>query len=396
MAGRVRSGGEGTIVKRPDGRYKAVLRWRGSTGKVVSKTRVCPSIRAANQAIAEFKKVRDRGDDPKAVSKTISQLLDSWLILKSGEVTAGSIEQYKYATRHIKSSIGSTPLSRVRPETIDSFLKSKTNEGLSPRYVKLLRTVLSMALDQAVRWRLLDSNPAQYSLSIKQPSRTTKALSEDQASALLLAAKGDRLGALWTLMLSLGLRRGEAIALRWSDYDRKAKTLAIARNRKKEGSKVVVGSLKTEASRRTLPLPDFLCEVLDGHRAAQLQEKEYLLGLGVAWAEHEAMFTTVGGHFLDPDNTSKLFKTLTKKAGLDGWHLHELRHSSATMLLSEGVPLEQVSKLLGHASIRITSDVYGHLSTEHLRGATDTIGAYLSGLKNGVKKPSVSPRASPI
>jgi len=347
-------------------------------------------------AIAEFKKIRDRGEDPKVVSKTVGQLLDSWLILKAGEVTPGTVDQYQYATRHIKSSIGSIPLSKVRPETIDSFLKSKTDEGLSPRYVKLLRTVLSMALDQAVRWRLLDSNPAQYSSSIKQPSRVTKALSEDQASFLLIAAKKDRLYALWVLMLSLGLRRGEAIALRWSDYDRNARTLSISRNRKKEGSKVVVGSLKTEASRRTLPLPDFLCQALDEHRAAQLQEKEYLLGLGVAWTEPEAIFTTVTGHYLDPDNTSKLFKTLTKKAGLDGWHLHELRHSAATILLSEGVPLEQVSKLLGHASIRITSDVYGHLSTEHLRGATDTIGAYLSGLKNGVKKPSVSPRVSSI
>lgn len=396
MAGRSRSGGDGTIVKQADGRYKAVLRWKTLAGQEVSKTRVCPSIRVANVAISEFKRIRDRGEDPKTVSKTVSELLDSWLILKAGEVTPGTIDQYQYATRHIKSAIGTTPLPKIRPEMIDVFLKAKSDEGLSPRYVKLLRTVLSMALDQAVRWRLIESNPAQYSTSIKQPSRTTKALSEQEASELLIAAKEDRLYALWVLMLSLGLRRGEAIALRWSDYDQKAKTLSISRNRKKEGSKVVVGSLKTEASRRTLPLPEFLSQVLDEHKLTQLKEKEYLLSLGVAWAEPEPIFTTLTGKYLDPDNTSKLFKTLTKNAGLDGWHLHELRHSAATILLSESVPLEQVSKLLGHASIRITSDVYGHLSTEHLRGATDTMGAYLAGLKNGVKKPSVSPSVSPL
>ena len=390
MAGRSRSGGDGTIVKQADGRYKAVLRWKAVTGQEVSKTRLCASIRAANLAMAEFKRIRDRGEDPRAASKTVSQLLDSWLLLKRGEVTPGTIDQYQYAVRHIKSLIGGAPLSKVQPDMIDTFLKAKSDEGLSPRYVKLLRTILSMALDQAVRWRMLDSNPAQYSTSIKQPVRTTKALSEQQAGTLLAAAKDDRLCALWTLMLSLGLRRGEAIAVRWSDYERKAKTLSISRNRKKEGSKVVVGSLKTEASRRTLPLPGFLCEVLDEHRIAQLQEKEYLLSLGLAWAEPDALFATVTGHYLDPDNASKLFKTLMRRAGLDGWHLHELRHSAATILLSEGVPLEQVSKLLGHASIRITSDVYGHLSTEHLRGATDTMGAYLEGLKNTVKNPSVS------
>lgn len=93
------------------------------------------------------------------------------------------------------------------------------------------------------------------------------------------------------------------------------------------------------------------------------------------------MFATVWGHYLDPDHASKLFKSVANKAGLEGWHLHELRHSAATFLITNGVPLEQVSKLLGHSSIRITSDVYSHLATEHLRGATDTIGSYLQGLK---------------
>jgi integrase len=122
-----------------------------------------------------------------------------------------------------------------------------------------------------------------------------------------------------------------------------------------------------------------------------MAEKEHLLGLGMAWAEPEAMFTTVQGYYLDPDNTSKLFKALCRKAKIGDWHLHELRHTAATLLLSRGIPLEQVSKILGHASIRITSDVYGHLTTEHLRAATETMGALLEGLE----KPSVSRSVSP-
>ena len=382
MTKRTRSSGDGTIVELPGNRYKAILRWTNLSGKEVSKTQICSSLRAANLAIAKFKKIRDSGQDPRAKSKTVGDLLDSWLAFKATEVTPGTIDQYQYAAKHIKAGLGSMALDKLQPEIIDKFLKSKTDEGLSPRYVKLLRTVLSMSLDQAIRWKLVDSNPAKFSASIKQPQRQSRALSETEAKALLTGARDDRLGALWTLLLTLGLRRGEALALTWSDYDRKAKTLSITKNRKKEGSKVVVGSLKTEASRRTLPLPQFICQALDNHRANQLKEKEYLLSLGVQWKEPNAMFATVWGHYLDPDNTSKLFKSVARKAGLEGWHLHELRHSAATFLITNGTPLEQVSKLLGHSSIRITSDVYSHLAVEHLRGATDAIGTYLQSLKN--------------
>lgn len=369
---------------------------------------MCKSLKEANLALAEFKRARDSGEDPKAKAKTVSDLLDSWLTFKVSEVTPGTIDQYRYAAKHLKGEtedeyaqrvkranlpkdkeppkkygkgLGTIKVSKLRPQQIDEFLRSKGEEGLSPRYVKLLRTCLSMALDQGVRWRLIDNNVAMYSTSIKQPRRQGKALSETEAQALLEATQGDRLGALWIVLLTLGLRRGEAIALTWLDYDRKAKTLSITKNRKKEGSKVVVGSLKTEASRRTLPLPQFVCEALDNHRANQLKERENLLSLGEQWKEPNAMFATVWGHYLDPDHASKLFKSVASKAGLEGWHLHELRHSAATFLITRGVPLEQVSKLLGHSSIRITSDVYSHLATEHLRGATDAIGSYFQSLK---------------
>ena len=168
-------------------------------------------------------------------------------------------------------------------------------------------------------------------------------------------------------MLSLGLRRGEALALRWSDFDRKARTLSITRNRKKEGSRVTTGDLKTAGSRRVVPLPEFLVEALDAHKRAQTSEKEFLLSLGVSWADPEAMFTTVQGFYLDPDNASKLFKTVARKAGIGDWHLHELRHSAATFMLTRGVPLEVVADILGHSSIRITKDTYGHLTTERLK-----------------------------
>lgn len=230
-----------------------------------------------------------------------------------------------------------------------------------------MRSVLSMALQQGVRWKIISSNPALDTSPVKQKRAQGRALTEVEANKLLAVAKEDRLGALWTLMLSLGLRRGEALALRWSDFDRKAKTLSITRNRKEEGSKVVVGDLKTAGSKRLIPLPEFLIATLDDHKKAQTAEKEYLLSLGVSWLAPEAMFTTVWGHYLDPDNASKLFKNVARKAGIGDWHLHELRHSAATFMLTGGVPLEVVADILGHSSIRITKDTCGHLSATRLK-----------------------------
>jgi integrase len=79
------------------------------------------------------------------------------------------------------------------------------------------------------------------------------------------------------------------------------------------------------------------------------------------------MFTTVQGFYLDPDNASKLFKNVARNAGIGDWHLHEFRHSAATFMLTQGVPLEVVADILGHSSIRITKDTYGHLTTERLK-----------------------------
>lgn len=127
-------------------------------------------------------------------------------------------------------------------------------------------------------------------------------------------------------------------------------------------------------------MPKFASETIDTHRATQAKEKAYLLGLGTGWANPEAMFTTVRGHYLDPDNASKLFKSLASRVGLGNWHIHELRHSTASLMLAQGVRLEEVSKLIGHSSIRITADTYGHLQPERLRSATEVFGGYLSGL----------------
>jgi integrase len=192
----------------------------------------------------------------------------------------------------------------------------------------------------------------------KQDCTEGRTLTPVQARQLLEAAKGHRLEAAIVLMLSLGLRRGETLGLRWVDVDRERRVLTISQSLKKIGTSVVLGDVKTERSRRRVNLP---VEVVDVHAQHELRQREERVASGSDWHESGLVFTSTLGGRLDPSNFRRAFDGVCVRAGLAGWHPHELRHSAASIMLAEGVPLEVVSRVLGHASIRVTSDVYAHL-----------------------------------
>ena len=178
-------------------------------------------------------------------------------------------------------------------------------------------------------------------------------------------------------MLAFGLRRGEALGLRWSSLDWDAATLKVTHGVKRvqnrepgrEGqTRLVIGELKTARSRRTLFLTPQLVELLRRHRVRQAEER---MAVGEAWEDHGLVFPSEVGTPLDPDNVSHLFSRICRSAGLGHWHLHELRHSGASLMLAQGTDLYVVSEVLGHSSIAITKDVYGHLVEGQKRAAAE-------------------------
>ena len=215
---------------------------------------------------------------------------------------------------------------------------------------------------------------------VSVPRRAKAWLDQDAARQFLAGCAGDRLEALWVTTLSLGLRRGEALAIKWDDIDLSNRSLRIHRSLKRvrnralpdgtypDGLKtrLVEGSPKTEGSSRTQPLPDRVLEILRRH---QIRQKEERLAAGAAWQDTGFVFATNIGTPIDPDNVSKYFSDLCKRIGLGHRNLHQLRHSAASLLLAQGVPLHEVSRYLGHTTISVTMDVYGHLAEEGLRGA---------------------------
>jgi integrase len=194
-------------------------------------------------------------------------------------------------------------------------------------------------------------------------------LSEDQVLTLLKAVEGHRFEAAFGLMLLVGLRRGEVLGLRWSDLDLKSTpgTVTVRQALKLSAGRAVLGDVKTASSQRVLPLPAFVADALRAHQEHQASATVRPIGAGPG-----LVFVSRVGTPCDPSRFYSTFRRVATKAlgdppkNIDGtpgkpWHPHDARHTNTSQLLAQGVPLEVVSKWLGHSSIRITADTYAHL-----------------------------------
>jgi integrase len=375
-----------------DSIYKDGDRWRGAISlgygpdgerirkKVSGKTRpeVVEKIRKIREGIAKGLPVPDD-------KITVGAFLDRWLSTLPGHVADSTLDDYEDTVRlHLKPGLGRHKLTALTVAHVDALWQAK-REKYKPNSVRIMRAVLRKALGQAEREGLVARNVAALSMPPRLNTDEGRTLTVDQSHKLLDSVAEHRMGALVLLSLVFGLRRGEALGLMWSGFDPEARTLrvthAVKRVKNRDAgterkTKLVIAELKTRKSRRTLCLTPELVDALKRHKSGHNKER---LQAGGEWAEHGLIFPTSFGNPSDPDTFSHLFSKLAQKAGLGHWHPHELRHSGASLMLAQGTPLHVVSDVLGHASIAITKDVYGHLMEGDKRAATEAISGALLG-----------------
>ena len=184
------------------------------------------------------------------------------------------------------------------------------------------------------------------------------------------------LHALFELALHTGLRKGELLGLRWEDLDLGSGTAAIRRTlQRTSAGGLTTLPTKTRASERRIALPTRCIQSLKLHHEQQQRERE---AAGTAWQPNGHVFTTAQGGSIDPTNLTRAFTTLLSKAGLRRIRFHDLRHSTATLLLEQGVELVVIKELLGHAHIGVTATVYAHVRLRLQRDAIDTLSTALS------------------
>ncbi|HMG26412.1 MAG TPA: site-specific integrase [Acidimicrobiia bacterium] len=172
-------------------------------------------------------------------------------------------------------------------------------------------------------------------------------------------ARDDHLYAFWQLLATTGLRRSEALGLRWSDLDLDEGRLSVRQALAYVGTRPVLDEPKTQQSRRLVMLESETIEALKAHRARQLEER---LAIGAGYGELDLVFCRVAGDPLNPATVRRRFDGLVKASGLPKITLHGLRHSWATLALLDGIPAKVVAEVLGHSSTRVTEDVYQHVT----------------------------------
>ena len=367
--------------------------------KVDRKTKLPPD--AAVKALEELRKLITEGDVFTEIS-TVKDLIQEWLSsvrVKSASQGEGlaraTFEQYEsIAVHQIIPHLGHMKIEDLTRVKVDRWLRNleastyRRTNGLTVAYsaatLRRCRGVLAMALDRAIKDGIVSRNIARESeVPGGRPRPEKHALSEEQAGRLIETSRGSNLGPLWALMVTTGLRRGEALGLRWSDFD--GESITVTSQIKMEAGEIVRGELKTERSRRRIHLPDFLISDLEGHRKRQ-EDMARKAGRELP----EMIFANSKGKPIRPDNLRTYFLAACRKAGIephaDGrpWSVHELRHTAASQLLNDRVPMQIVSRTLGHSSITITMDVYAHLADEDGKIVADSM-AKRYGAKKGRK-----------
>lgn len=247
-----------------------------------------------------------------------------------------------------------------------------------------VRTVPRVALTEAVRLGIMAPNPPDRAKAPRQEPHQVEAFTAKQLAALFDAAQGTRAKHLVPLAAYAGLRRGELAELKWEDVDLARGALTVRRNRTQATHQgITVGEPKSEAGRRTLTLPAPALKSLRRQRERQLADKKAALATGRTWRNPEGwVFTTAWGGPLEPNRVSRDYRRLRDRAVLPGTvPFHGLRHTAVSLQVAAGVPLEVISRRIGHSDFALTANVYGHLLLDAGLTAAASLDDYLGGQK---------------
>jgi integrase len=367
------------ITKRNDGRYMARYTVQTPDGP---KRKV---IYGRKYKEVEKKLAEARGDAARGIvyddeNQTVGEYMTRWLSDSAKHsVKATTHRAYESQIRnHIVPALGKVKLSRLTPAHLQALYAAKLREGMKPASVRQIHAILHKALEQAVRFNLIPTNPAIKVDPPKVRHEEITPLSAEQANKLLDVTRNesDRFEALYALALTTGLRIGELLGLKWSNMDLDARRLRVSRQLQRSSQEGLIFTEPKAASRRTVDLPARTVEALKRHRKRQL---EVAFKAGGAYQDSDLVFAGYLGGPIGPEKvTQRAFKPLLKRAGLPEIRFHDLRHTFATLLLACGVHPTYVQRALGHASVKMTLDRYSHWMLSMGRATAEAIDAALA------------------
>lgn len=355
---------------------KRKLKWI-STGLTVKGNK-----RRAGQLLRETLQAYESGQKKATPDVLFGDYLRSWLDGVRRKVDEVTYQGYEVlALRQVVPWFEKrgVKLADVTLELLQECVDEKASSGrkdgmggLSPRSLRLHKNILFQTLTEAVKGGLLPSNPCQHVVLPKSVRYESHFYTADQLNQFFQAIRDEPLYPLLKITAIYGLRRSEVLGLKWDSIDFDAGTVTIRHTVSKVTKAVEKDKTKNATSYRSFPLTE---EARTIFQTAQAEEKENRRLCGRQYQENDYVFKWDDGRPYSPDYITKKFPALLKAHGMPHIRLHELRHSCASLLINAGFTLKDVQEWMGHADIKMTANIYGHLDVSRKQ----TMAAKLAG-----------------
>ena len=354
---RRRGNQEGSIYQRKDGRWAASIVMDGKRITRYAKTRA-----KANDRLQEVQRQQHQGLTPLPQRMILGDYLHDWLrdvvTLRNRPKTLDGYQSL--VKRHIVPAIGAIKLAKLQPRDVQMMEAGMLARGLSANTAHHIHVVLRKALQDAIRGKLIYHNvcdavqppsPGRYEVKLPKPEHVQR---------ILVEAQGGEYGSALRFIAMTGVRRGEAVALKWENVDLDRAVVSITETAQRIGrGGIQVSSTKSAAGRRGIALDADTITKLRDHRGRQLLRQ---VEDGDRWQDSGLVFPGVHGRILDPSVLTRNFERLARSVGCPGVRLHDLRHHHAAGLIRAGVHPRVVMERLGHCSASFSMQVYGHVS----------------------------------
>jgi integrase len=365
---RRRINGDGSVYRRKDGYWAGAFYARTTAGRRKRVVVYGKTLQEARDKLLKAMQQARAGIPVPDQAWRLDLYLEYWLenVVKRNRRPA-TYNLYEMITRiYLIPGLGNRRLTSLSVPVVQDFLNQRLEKGDSVRKVQVMRTVLSAALTRAVREELLVRNVARLAeLPESRPARIHP-WSASEARQFLAAAKDDSLYGAFVVLIFYGLRRGEALGLRWEDIDFDAGTIQIRQQVQRIRGQLLVAPVKTRASQRGLPLLDVARQAL---KVQAERQEAYRADMGRAWPDLGLVFTTRTGRPIEPRNLVRSFRRICDDNKIRIIKVHHLRHTVGSLLKDLHVPPRDVQIILGHTRISTTLEIYTDVDEQAKRDA---------------------------
>lgn len=335
---------------------------KDENGKRKQKTKSGFKTKKEAEAVcAELISQLNKGTYTEPSKMTLAEFLKDWMeSVAKNSLKIATYEVYELILNtHILPALGHVKLPQLAPMVLQKFYNQKIDEGLSADYTRKIHYVLSSALNHAVKWRLLSTNPCSLTDPPKINVKEMKTWSIDELKRFLTHTSDTYLHIAYILALYTGMRMGEILGLRWKDIDFHQGRIHVLQSLARSKKGLIFQDTKSKGSKRSIDITEDVIAALKKHRSQQNQNKRLL---GAAYKDHDLVVCSQLGTPMSRENLRRHYKRMIKECGVPKIRFHDLRHTHATIMLQLSEHPKIVSERLGHSRTSLTLDVYSHVT----------------------------------